>query len=98
MAASNATDALDELADPEFWSQAGAVFAGFMGPTVVRNIAEPNTPWDIPDEAYGVAVVAGAQYAPKSYQKELMLGGGLYSVDKLAERFNLKQHISGVGN
>ena len=98
MAASNeAMDALDELADPEFWTNAGAVFAGFMGPTVARNLIEPNTNYDIPDETYGLLVVAGAQYAP-AYQNELMLGGGLYSVDKLAERFDLKQHIGEVGN
>ena len=97
MAASNATDALDELADPEFWSQAGAVFGGFMAPTVARNLIEPNTTYDIPNELYGAVVVAGAQYAP-AYERELMLGGGLYTVDKLAERFDLKQHISQVGN
>jgi len=90
-------DSLDELADPEFWTKAGAVFAGFMAPTVVRNIAEPHSPWDVPDELYGVGVIVGAQYSPE-YKRHLMLGGGLYSVDKLAERLNLKQHISQVGN
>ena len=98
MAATNdAMDALDELADPEFWTNAGAVFAGFMAPTVARNLIEPNTSYDIPDETYGLLVVGGAQYAP-SHERELMLGGGLYAVDKLAERADLKQTISGVGN
>ncbi|GAA0276929.1 hypothetical protein [Halobacterium noricense] len=96
-ATEDAMDALDELADPEFWSQAGAVFGGFVAPTVARNLIEPNTNYDIPDETYGALVVAGAQYSP-AYQRELMLGGGLYSVDKLAERFDLKQHITEVGN
>lgn len=96
-ATEDAMDALDELADPEFWSQAGAVFAGFVGPTVARNLIEPNTSYDIPDEAYGALVVAGAQYSP-AYSRELMLGGGLYSVDKFAERMELKQHITEVGN
>jgi hypothetical protein len=63
----------------------------------VRNLVEPNTNYDIPDELYGAAVVAGAQYAP-AYGRQLMLGGGLYSVDKFAERMNLKQHITEVGN
>lgn len=97
MATNQATDALDELADPEFWSQAGAVFGGFLAPTVVRNFAEGSLPYDIPDELYGVAVIVGAQYSP-AYKQQLMLGGGLYSVDKLAERFGLKQSITGVGN
>jgi len=96
-ATDEAMDALDELADPEFWSQAGAVFTGFVGPTVARNLIEPNTSYDIPDEAYGALVVAGAQYSP-AYSRELMLGGGLYSVDKFAERMDLKQHITEVGN
>ncbi|WP_232703148.1 hypothetical protein [Halobacterium wangiae] len=96
-ATSDAMDALDELADPEFWSQAGVVFGGFMAPTVVRNLVEPNTTYDIPDELYGGAVVVGAQYSP-AYKREIMLGGGLYAVDKAAERWNIKQHISEAGN
>ncbi|SEW10201.1 hypothetical protein [Halobacterium jilantaiense] len=96
-ATSDAMDALDELADPEFWMQAGAVFTGFMGPTVAKNLIEPNTSYDIPDEAYGALVVAGAQYSP-AYKRELMLGGGLYTVDQLAVRYNLKQHIQEAGN
>jgi hypothetical protein len=96
-ATSDAMDALDELADPEFWTNAGAVFAGFMAPTVARNLIEPNTSYDIPDELYGGAVVVGAQYSP-AYKRELMLGGGLFAVDKLAERADLKQTISEAGN
>ncbi|MFB6087851.1 MAG: hypothetical protein ABEJ85_04960 [Haloarculaceae archaeon] len=96
-ATDNAMDALDELADPEFWTQAGAVFAGFVGPTVAKNLIEPNTDYDIPDELYGVLVVAGAQYAP-AYERELMLGGGLYTVDQLAIRYGLKQTIEEAGS
>ncbi len=96
-ATDEAMDALDELADPEFWGQAGAAFAGFLGPTVAKNLIEPNTSYDIPDEVYGMLVVAGAQFAP-AYQNELMLGGGLYAVDQFAERFDLKESVAEVGN
>lgn len=90
------SDAFDTLADGEVWMQAAAVGAGFLAPTVVRNLTEPNMNFDAPDELYGLLLVAGGQWSPM-YANEVTLGGAIYTVDKLAERFDLKQSIPGTG-
>jgi hypothetical protein len=92
----NLTDSFDVLMDADEWERAGAVFAGFLAPTVVRKVGEGTTPFDVPDEAYGIAVMIGSSYAPM-YQGELALGGGVYTVDKLAERAELKQTVTELG-
>lgn len=95
--ASNLSDSFDVLADADEWERAAGVFAGYLAPTVVRNLAEPNTPFDLPDEVYGVATMVGGQYLPM-YQNEVSLGGAVYTVDKLAERAELKQRVTRIGN
>jgi hypothetical protein len=47
-------------------------------------------------EAYGLAVMAGGQFAP-AYENELSMGGGLYTADKAAERFGVKSTIVEAG-
>jgi len=89
-------DALGEVAETDLWMQAAAVFAAFLAPTVVRNIAEGMTPFDVPDELYGVLVVFLAQYSP-AYANEIRIGGSVYAVDKLAERFDLKGAVTQMG-
>lgn len=89
-------EAFDTLADDEVWEQAGATLAGFLAPTVARNLIEPNTGFDVPDELFGVAVIAGSRYSPM-YQNEMAVGGGMYVADKVLERFDLKQSITSLG-
>lgn len=89
-------DAFDTVADSDMWEEAAAVFAGFLAPSIVANLAEGRTKWDIPDEGYGVAVIVLAQYSPM-YSGELSLGGGMYAVDKAAERFGVKNSITQMG-
>jgi len=84
------------LADSEMIVEVIVIFAAFMLPTILRNVLEPNTPFDVPDEAYGVLVAFVAGYLPE-YQAQARLGGGLYAADKAAERFDLKQRVSQVG-
>lgn len=88
--------AFDTLADTDLWAEAAAVGAGFLAPTLVRNVAEPNTGMDIPDEVYGLAVVVGGQYSPM-YGDMITLGGAVYTTDKLLERLDMKQSIPGTG-
>jgi hypothetical protein len=89
-------DSFETLADSDMWTDVGILFGGFMAPTVARNLIEPNLPWDPPDEAYGVAVVLGAGYLPEGTNMA-RTGGGLYVADKLAERADLKQRVTSVG-
>lgn len=88
--------AFGTIADADMWEEAAAVLAGFLLPSIVRNIAEGRTSFDIPDEAYGLAVMVAGNYSPM-YSGEIMLGGGVYSADKALERFGLKQTITAMG-
>lgn len=73
-----------------------AVFAAFMAGTVARNVIEPNSPFDLPDELYGLLVMFGASYSP-AYTREIQIGGGLYTADKLAERTGVKSTVTELG-
>jgi hypothetical protein len=75
-------EAFDTLADGETWESAAAVMAGFLAPTVARNLFEPNVGVDLPDEVYGLLVVVGGQYSPM-YGSHVSLGGAVYSVETL---------------
>jgi len=91
------SDAFEQVVEFDMWEQVLAILAGFFAPTVLRNIAGgfvPNSV-DVP-EAYGLAVMAGGQFAP-AYENELSLGGGLYTADKAAERFGVKSTIVNAG-
>lgn len=84
-------DAFDNVTDSDLWVEAAIVFAAFLAPTVARNMLDPFMPGEgLPDAIYGIIVMAAAAFAP-DYQESVALGGGLYTVDKVAERFDLKQ-------
>lgn len=90
------TEAFGVVADAQMWEESAAVLAGFLAPSIARNVAEGRTSFDIPDEAYGVAVMVAGNYSP-AYSAQIMLGGGVYSADKALERVGLKQTITSVG-
>lgn len=89
-------DSFDALLDFEEWERIAVIFAGFLAPTVAKNVIEPNSPYDIPDEVYGLLVMAGSQYSPM-YQNEMLVGGGLYVADQAAERVGLKSSVTEMG-
>ena len=93
--ASTIDQAFGTLADADMWEEGAAALAGFLAPTVIRNLAEGQTQMDIPDEVYGVATIFIAQYSP-AYSEMLSVGGAAYTGDKLLERFNLKQTVTGA--
>jgi hypothetical protein len=90
------SEAWQTVASVDNWESVAAATGGFLAPSVVRNIVEPRSPWDVPDELYGVAVMAGASYAPM-YGREMAVGGGLYTADKALERIGLKQTVTNLG-
>jgi len=89
-------EAFDTVADTDVWEDAAATMAGFLAPSVARNVIEPNSPFDAPDELYGVLVMAGGQASP-AYSHMITLGGATYTVDKLLERANVKQRVTSLG-
>jgi hypothetical protein len=87
-------EAFGTLADVDMWEEAAAVTGGYLAPTLARNLLEGETDMDVPDEAYGIAVMAVGAYSPM-YGGEIALGGGVYTVDTLLERVGLKQTVTG---
>ncbi|WP_435062397.1 hypothetical protein [Halobaculum sp. EA56] len=90
-------EAFDALASFDMWEEVAVILAAFFAPTVLQNLVSGYVP-DVVDkpEAYGIAVAAGGQLSPM-YSHEISIGGGLYTADKAAERFNLKSTVQGVG-
>lgn len=88
------SEAFGNVADADTWERSAAVTGGYLAPTLARNLTEGQTSMDVPDELYGVAVMAGSRYSP-AYSNEIAVGGGLYAIDKTLERFDLKQTVTG---
>jgi hypothetical protein len=90
-------NAFDNLVEFDMWEQVLATLAGFFAPTVLQNLVGGVVPDAVDEpEAYGLAVMAGGQFAP-AYENELSMGGGLYTADKAAERFGVKSTIVEAG-
>ena len=91
-------EAFDALASFDMWEEVAVILAAFFAPTVLRNLTSGFVP-DAVDhlETYGIVVAAAGQFSPM-YSHEITIGGGLYTADKAAERFNLKSTVQGVGN
>ena len=87
---------VEKLAEPDLWEDALATGAGFMGASIAQTVIDGMTSFDVPNEAYGVLVAVGGQYAPE-YSNQVTVGGALYTADALAQRFELKQSITEIG-
>jgi hypothetical protein len=90
-------NSFDKLADTGMWQNVLVLFGGFLGATLFKNTIEGRVEIDIPDEAYGILIIAAsAGLLEGEYQQFAVMGGGLYTVDKLAERFGIKSKVQGV--
>jgi len=92
------TESFETLADAVTVEMIATLGAGYMAGTLLKNTIEGRTDLDVPDEAYGIAVAGGAGYLlDGDYAKHAIIGGGLYTGDKLAERIGIKSRIESVG-
>lgn len=88
-------DSFDRLADTGTWEDIVILFAGFIAGTLLKNTIEGRMDFDAPDEVYGVVVIiASVSFLDGDLQRYGSLGGGLYTVDKLAERLNIKSRVA----
>lgn len=94
MASMDFGSAFDELADGDFWVEAALVFVGYLAPNVAANIIESRGP-DLPNELYGVGV--GAANEMLTSQRGVTVGAGIYTVDALAQRLNVKSTVTNLG-
>lgn len=91
-------DAIDVLAEPATYVESvGAAGAGYMAPSIVNNLADRFSPMDLPDEAAGLAVIAGAEAAGVPYKGAIQAGAGAYTAEKAAERFGIKETVVNMG-
>lgn len=95
MASMEFGDAFDALADDDFWMDAAMIFVGFLAPNVAANVIEGRLGQDLPNELYGVGTAAAAEMFTD--QRMVSVGAGLYTVDALAQRFNVKQRVTALG-
>ena len=90
-------DNFEQMADPEMWTDVAAIGGGFMGASLAQSTLESSMPFDVPNEAYGVGVAAVGLYVDADYTDKVAMGGGLYTLDALAQRAELKQKVTSMG-
>lgn len=87
----------DTLTDTEFVMDAGIVLAAFMAPGLIGPTAAGLLPVDVPNEAYGVAEVVGAEAVLSGSNKVLVQYGGMvYTLDQIANRFGVQEQVAGI--
>lgn len=94
----NVASDLGALMDADMWMDVAIVLVGFVAPTLLANTVDNVV--ELPDEIYGVIVIAISNLAMDrrtSESKMLSLGGGLYTLDALLERFGIKETVEQVG-
>lgn len=86
---------MDALMDPETFTTAVAGFAGYAGPEVLRNVIDGRI--DLPNEAYGLAVIGGVNAVDVPYSGAVSVGAGVHTVEAAAERLEVRETIVGIG-
>jgi len=90
------TDSFDDLADTEMWIEVAALGAGFMGASIIQTVGEGAVPFDLPNEVYGLGVAYVGFTVDMDHSNKVAMGGGLYTVDSLAQRAGLKNQITSI--
>jgi len=97
MAVTDMTDSMDVIADPNMWETAAATAGGYLGSSIAQSAIDGMTGFDVPNEVYGLLVAyTGYEFSP-AYNRELAVGGMIYTVDSLAQRFGVKQSVTNIG-
>jgi len=80
-------NAIDTLASEDYVMDVAFVAGGFLAPEVVKYGVEDLAGRDLPDEAYGGAVVVGGALYGDDMGKQLAIGGGVNVLEQLRTRF-----------
>lgn len=94
--AGNISDSYEQLASTDMWEDVVYVFVGFFAPVLVGRLIEGVGSFDVYDSLYGLAVIVAAEFLMEDnddMRRQIQLGGGLYTVDQLAENYNVKSRI-----
>ena len=87
-------ESFGEIVDPEMWTDVAALGAGFMGASVAQSVIDGVSPVDVPNEAYGVGVAYAGVTLDMDYSNKIAMGGGLYTIDALAQRAGVKNRVN----
>lgn len=91
-------DSIDPLMEDDYWMDVAAIAGGYGASMVLNTAVEDSVPFDVPNEAYGVAVGAGSFYALDGDMAKMgAAGGGVYVLDSLAQRAGVKEKITNMG-
>jgi len=93
----NLDRSFDRLSNPDMWTDVAAVGAGYMGGSVAQTTLDGMTPFDVPNAAYGVVVAGAAAGMSFTYSNKVATGGALYALDAVAQRLELKQSVTSIG-
>lgn len=89
-------EAFEKLADPGFARDTATILSGYGAAAGVDLAIEQFSSRDIPNEVSGLAVVAGAEYAPVvsgMQKRHVQLGGGAYAGLAFADRIGVRERI-----
>lgn len=88
--------AFEELSDTDTWYNVALTAGGYMGSELVKNTIEGRVGVEVPDEAYGVVVIAvGAAMLDGQESRQVIVGGGLNTISALAQRLGVVEEFSG---
>ncbi|WP_147587331.1 hypothetical protein [Halorubrum lipolyticum] len=95
------TAGFDKLADQQFMMDAGAVGGGVLVGESLGYVADGHqvAGFNTPAELGGVAVIAGAEYAPMidgRTKRHMQVGGGVALLLALMERFGVRDALTEV--
>jgi len=84
------SQAFDTVAEPDVWTEGVALLGGVAGGILLRRGVDSR--FDLPDEAYGIGVIAGAEVAGgmlMGYRRQVQLGGGAFTLMTVAQRSDI---------
>ncbi len=88
--------AVNKLADQKVWKEAVFILVGYVLPMMGEKLLESSIEMDVPGEAYGAVSMVGSYYAMSQgkSRRQVMAGSGVFVLDRLAERANLKDTLN----
>jgi hypothetical protein len=87
------TGYFEKFTDAQFLQDVAAVFGGYLACSGVAALENRFIERDVPDEAYGAAVIVGAEFAPivkGRAKRHVQVGGGLHMAQSLGARFGVE--------
>jgi len=88
------TQAFDQLVDADMWVDVAAIGAGYMGASLGQTVLDGMSPFEVPNEAYGIGVAYVGHTVSMDYSNRVATGGALYTIDALAQRAGLKSAVT----